>query len=372
MNKIKLLFILPDLEPGGAQRVLITIFNNMDRTHFDPYMLIINSKGPMKRFISKSGVYGLGRRRLRYSIIHIIRWCRKIEPDLIISTMSHLNLALITFKRFLPEGAVLIIREANTPEMRLRHSKYPVMYFTLYRMLYHFSDHIICNSNHMKENMVKLFPKTKDMITVIPNPVDMDFVRMMSAGYSAVYPDGKYRLVSVGRLDYQKGFDRLLKVFKIALEKRPDLSLTVVGGGPEHDKLMELANMLGISSKVKFTGYLENPYPYMARAHLFISTSRWEGLPNVVLESLACGTPVVAFDCPGGTAEIVKNGFNGWLVRDGDIFSMAKKICDVLSGGEHKRILKNELFPSEYEMENVLKLYESFFAKKAIILPKKN
>jgi glycosyltransferase involved in cell wall biosynthesis len=111
-----------------------------------------------------------------------------------------------------------------------------------------------------------------------------------------------------------------------------------------------------MSTAVTFEGYQENPYPFMAQADLLVSSSRWEGLPNVVLEALACGTPVVAFDCPGGTREIIRDEENGWLVPSEDWASLGEKIAELMI--EKKYEGRRDLLPSPFLCENVVRAYE--------------
>ena len=363
-NKIKVLFILPDLEPGGAQRVIITIFKRISREYFDPHLLIINSKGPMRNLLKDDlKIHKLGNRRVRDSIFHIIRYSHSIRPDVIISTLGHLNLVMSLIKKFLPRKTILLVREANTPSMSLKYTSNPSLYFSLYRLLYHLSDGIICNSYYMKKDMEELFPRTKAKTVLLRNPVDTRWIREMSGEFTQDYPDGVFRLVSVGMLSYQKGFDRILKVLDLALKKVPDLHLTIVGGGIYLYELKRLVHNYGIGSKVTLTGYQTNPYPYIKGAHLFVSGSRWEGMPNAVLESLACGTPVIAFDCPGGISEIINDGKNGWLIKNGDIKGMADRIYTIFLNKEYVNISQNEMLPSCYLVENVVKSYEKLILK---------
>lgn len=360
-RKLKALFILSDLESGGAQRVILTVFDKLNRRYIEPNLLILNSQGPLNGLLANSEkVYKLGDKRVRDSLFQIVKYAHKIRPDIIISTLSHLNIALILLKPFLPKKTALFIREANTPGMSLKYTRAPSLYFLLYRSLYHLSDGIICNSHYIRQDMERIFPKSTGKITVLNNPVDVEYLKQKSQEFSADYPEDVFKLVSVGMLSYQKGFDRLLKVMEIALKRIPNLHLTIVGGGVYLYELKRLVHNYGIGSKVRFIGYASNPYPYMAQADLFLCGSRWEGMPNAVLESLALGTPVIAFNSPGGIREIIQDGKNGWIVKDGERQLMADKICDVLISKGHINISRNDLLPTPFHVQNAVASYEEF------------
>ena len=196
--------------------------------------------------------------------------------------------------------------------------------------------------------------------TVIPNPVDLERVRSERSRGADPYADkaGK-RFAAVGRLHHQKGFDLLLKAFGKALREVPDLHLTIVGEGPEKRALVKLAQETGISNSLTFAGHRDNPYPFMAHADIVVSSSRWEGSPNVVLEALACKTPVLAFDCPGGTGEIIRDGENGWLIPSLDWRAMGRKMVALAREEDPLPDTDDDLLPVQYHHRHVVERYEN-------------
>jgi glycosyltransferase involved in cell wall biosynthesis len=349
--------VLADLEPGGAQRVILTVIRHLNRKVFEPHLAIIDRTGPMGRDIPGNvSIHEFKVGKVRYALPGLLRLCRSLEPDTVISTLSHLNLSLIAGKVFFPSHTRLIVREANTPSLRLRHTGHPRVYQLLYRFLYPHADRIICNANYVKRDLERIFAISPQKITVIPNPVDLERIGRAKRNGNDGYSAQKRHLVAVGRLHYQKGFDFLLKAFQNILQRVPDLHLTIVGGGPDEDSLRKTAEDLFITNSVSFAGYQENPYPYMAHADLFVSSSRWEGLPNAVLEALACGTPVVAFDCPGGIREIIRDEENGWLVPAEDWVSLGEKIAELMIQKKYEG--RKDLLPSTFLCGNVVRAYE--------------
>ena len=125
--------------------------------------------------------------------------------------------------------------------------------------------------------------------------------------------------------------------------------------------MADLANSFDVKDKVTFAGFQSNPYIYMMHADLFILSSRYEGLPNVVLEANTCGTPVVAFNCPGGTGEIIENGVNGFLCECGNIGDLAEKINKASLQKFDKNIIKS-LILDKYDVNTIVRQYEKILA----------
>ena len=357
--KLRPFFILADLKAGGAQRVILTIVRHLNRQEFEPHLGIINRNGPLIKEIPENvHIHDLKASRVRYALPGILSVCHYLKPEIIVSTLGHLNLLLLAFKSFLPKGSRLVVREANTPSIRLRYTRRPSLYRFLYRRLYPLADGVICNSQYMKNDLVDSFFLSTEKALVIPNPVDSERIDYFLLNSHTPFRPGRYHIVTVGRLNYQKGFDLLLKVLKKALQKVPELHLSIIGDGSRDRALKDLAGDLKIKDFVTFVGHQDNPFPFMAHADLFISSSRWEGLPNVVLEALACGTPVLAFDCPGGTGEIIRQGENGWLVPSGDLESMSQKMVEIIEGKKWMELPTDSLLPREYKCQGVVRKYE--------------
>jgi glycosyltransferase involved in cell wall biosynthesis len=169
-----------------------------------------------------------------------------------------------------------------------------------------------------------------------------------------LYDKNKINLIAVGRLAYQKGFDTLLDIMK-QLDDR--YHLTLLGDGPNRKALIQYIKDNNLQNKVTLKGFVDNPYPYMRQADIFVLSSRFEGFPNVVLESNACNTPVIAFDCPGGTKEIIVENKNGWLVECQNV----KKFIDKLTKLDYQKQINNSF--SKFKVEEIINQYESFFNK---------
>jgi glycosyltransferase involved in cell wall biosynthesis len=178
----------------------------------------------------------------------------------------------------------------------------------------------------MANDMAEHFQVPRDKLVRIYNPVDVKRVQELAEYGENPYSGPGPHLAAAGRLTRQKGFDVLLDALPAVLECFPETRLAILGEGPLEEKLTEQAQKLGLTQKVTFLGFQENPWPYLKHADLFLLPSRYEGTPNVLLEALALGTPVVASDCPGGMREIQASNPEIVLVPPEDPGALAQAI----------------------------------------------
>ena len=175
-----------------------------------------------------------------------------------------------------------------------------------------------------------------------------------------------YKRQAVGRLATQKDFATLLHAFAQVRNNR-EARLVILGEGRLRKDLGKLAKQLGIQADVDMPGFVENPFQYMARSSVLVSSSIFEGLPGVLIQALACGCPVVSTDCPGGSAEVLANGQYGALVDIGDAGAMARAIMEELDNPTAREILlhRAEDFSVERAAEHYLELLDNVVSKAA-------
>jgi glycosyltransferase involved in cell wall biosynthesis len=173
-------------------------------------------------------------------------------------------------------------------------------------------------------------------VVTIHNPVDVEVLAAEAkhATASPVAKDGPW-IMGVGRLIRQKGFDRMISA--VAQLKRPDVRLVLVGEGPDREALTAQARDLGVT--LLLPGFVRHPLHWFAHADIFVLSSRWEGFGHVIVEAMAAGAPVVAFDCPHGPRDIIDDRTNGLLVPDGDESALAKAIVELLDNRDLARRL---------------------------------
>jgi glycosyltransferase involved in cell wall biosynthesis len=178
------------------------------------------------------------------------------------------------------------------------------------------------------------------------NPVDVERIRAQAAAGASPLGGAGPHVVAAGRLGHQKGFDMLLDAFAGARARGVAGSLTILGNGPDRSALEEQAARLGVTDAVRFVGFQANPFAYFAAADLFVLSSRYEGLPNAALEALACGCPVVAFDCPRGVREIVQDGRNGVLLPPEDVVGLRETLVRLLRAPDERATLGRHIAAS--------------------------
>jgi glycosyltransferase involved in cell wall biosynthesis len=211
----------------------------------------------------------------------------------------------------LPSGVRYIGREACVVSENLNAGTHPRLWGWAYRRFCPRFDVVVCQSADMRDDLIGHFAFPPSKAVIIHNPVDIERVRRLATEAKSTgnarpksSTDVAPHLVAAGRLTHQKGFDLLIEALALCNGSRP--RLTLLGEGPLRPELERLAQQSGVADRVRFVGFQKNPYPFFAQADAFVLSSRYEGFPNVVLEALACGTPVIATPAPGGVAEIAE------------------------------------------------------------------
>jgi glycosyltransferase involved in cell wall biosynthesis len=358
-----LLFVIPTLTMGGAQKVIATLLRHLSRNRFNLSLAVVDTrKAAFLNDIPKDvNFIDLNCRRVRYAVIKLFMLIRKMQPDVVFSTLGHLNLAIAILRPLLPNHIQYIVRETIVVSHGLHRFKFPSLWSLAYRCFYKNHNQIVCQSIDMQADLINNFKLAKNRTILINNPVDTEYIRAKInevVDFSGMIKDlPKLKLVAAGRLVYQKGFDLLIEA--IAFLDKPDIHLTILGDGPLKNKLVAIVKQKGLSKKVVFAGFQSNPYAWFARSDAFVLSSRYEGFPNVVLEALACGTPVIATPAPGGTYEILKK-IPGCTIAD---FVSAKALAQAIQhwiGGKRERILNS--FIEQYSVGIIVKKYEKILS----------
>jgi glycosyltransferase involved in cell wall biosynthesis len=347
-HKRRIVFVLPALAAGGAERVMITLMNGLDPQAFERSLVAVNEDGPLRPLIDPAiRFHALGRgTRVSRTLHKLLFKLREIKPDIVISTMAHMNYGVLLLRHFLP-GARIIVREAVSPSYFLqRNITGQSLIRAAYRILYPCADIVISPAGQIVDEFRTLGIPVKNFV-LLPNPVDVEKIR--NSGAPLRLPGVRY--ICAGRLDPQKGFDRLIENLPL-LSAQKDWHLTIMGEGKQRPALEKLINDKGLKDRVELAGHAANPWPLIAGADAFLMPSRFEGLPNAVLEALACGTPVIATRESGGIAEIAAQAPAGsvTLVNDMDEFiSAMAKVNPRPGDGLHPSLL-----PDAYERDAVI------------------
>jgi glycosyltransferase involved in cell wall biosynthesis len=364
------LFVLPSLRVGGAERVIVTLLRHLNRTRFEPRLAVVEKAGGLIKDVPADvPVHDLRVSRVRYALPGLVRLVWKLRPRAVLSTLVELNLALVASKPLLPAGTRLLVRETIAVGPRLAQSKrWPQIWLWLYRWLYPRADRIICIADFVAEELGNQLGIPRARMRRIYNPVDIERVRQLAAAGPCPYAGPGPHLVALGRLSKQKGAEVLLSALDRLRSTLPTAALTLVGEGPLEVELKALRDRLGLGEGARFAGFLPNPYPYLRHADVLVLASRYEGLPNVLLEAITLGTPVVATDCAGGVGEIlapmVASGA-AWLVPPDDPEKLAEAIIVAWTARQHAARSMDEFdrLVRPFGAENVAREYEQLLAE---------
>lgn len=300
---MKVLFVIPNMEGGGAERVMLNLLRHIDRGRFEPHLALLDVRGPHLQSIpSDVTIHPLGASAARFAVLPIAKLCWQIRPQAILSILAYMNAAVIAARPLLPKPVRLLIREGTrtvSPEVTRSRVR-----LWSYKQLYRRADVVICQSESMKGEMRRAFGLPSEKLARIYNPVDIDLISRLARDVRNPFPTEGPHLVAVGRLAKEKALDLLLSAMPAVRAAFPGVQLTIVGQGPLEAALKNQVSELGLGSCVRFAGFQANPYPFLRHAHALVLPSRYEGLPNAVLEAVALGTFAVSTDCTGAMHEI--------------------------------------------------------------------
>ena len=310
IKKIKIIFVLPTLFAGGAEKIMSFISQNIDKEKFHSKLLIIGYSKDAVYEIEGIEVNYLNKSRVLNAIPSIISYLIKNKPDIVFSSISHLNVVMAMIS-FLFRKTKFIGREATISSEYVKTKKRFDIHKFLHDNLYNKLDMIVCQSNDMSKHIIKNYHIPKAKTIIINNPISNN----SSPLNKHKNQDNVKRLITVGRLSQEKGILRLIKILS---KLKFEFTYTIIGDGEEKEAIFIEAKKLGLLNKIKHIPFTKDVSTYLSKHDLFLQGSYVEGFPNALLESCVAGTPVIAFDVPGWTKEIISNGNNGFLVNTED------------------------------------------------------
>ena len=350
-SPLNIVFTLPSFAAGGAEHVLITLMNGLDRRRFSPSLVCLNKGGPLRDLVAPDiPVYADHNfRRVVSGLPWLYGTLRRLKPDLVVSTMAHMNFGVLLAGFLLPRQVRIIVREAITPSYLLDTHKHGWLVRILYRFLYPRARQVICPANCIIQEFGECVHMNTHNFALLYNPVNIDKIRAQIAAPSN---DAPVHFICAGRLHYQKGFDRLIESLpRLSADK--NCRVTILGEGEERRALEQQIEKLGLQDRVILRGFSSAPWPEIASADCFLLPSRHEGLPNVALEALCVGTPVIAMQEAGGIGEIAALAQPGsvTLCRTMDEFITAMENAQTLPrNGMRPSLLPDIFHPATVEM----------------------
>jgi glycosyltransferase involved in cell wall biosynthesis len=334
-SKERLAIFLPGLYDGGAERTLLNLAEGIALKGFPVDLVLARAEGPYMAEIPDSlRVIDLKAPRVLTCLPALMRYLREEHPAALLSTL-YANIIAVWARWLVGIPQRVVLNEQNTltsvsnGENDLRWKVYP----RLAKWFYPWADSVTAVSKGVADDLMKAANLSTDQVKVIFNPIVTPQLRQKS---EAVLEHPWFRpgeppvILGVGRLTGQKAFNVLVEAFARA-RKLQQARLIILGEGDERSCLESQIRNLGLEQDVDLPGFVSNPYPYMAHASLFVLSSRWEGLPTVLVEAMSLGTPVISTDCPSGPREILRNGQYGQLVPVDDPNALAMAIQNFLA-----------------------------------------
>lgn len=349
-KSIKIVFIVPTLFAGGSERIVSFLAQNIDKTKFDATLIVIGLKAESAYEVTNINVEFLEKSRVLNAILPLYKYLKNNKPDIVLSVIGHLNTVMAYLSIFFPKTK-FIARESTVLSVDAELSKgknSSVIFNFLADNRFWFFDKIICQSADMLDDIKRFNGVVTEKLIVINNPITYDFVVKDN-----LQKNECLKLITVARLSKEKGVLRILEI--LSKLNRP-FHFTLIGDGPEKETIMSVVKTYHLQDKFTYIPFTKNVEIYLSANDYFLQGSYVEGFPNAVLESCVVGTPVIAFNVPGGTKEIITEGINGYLVNNEDEF--LEKLQN------NKEWNSKEISISVYEKfnkEKVLQQYEALF-----------
>lgn len=327
---------VPSLRGGGAEWVMVQLANALQKRGARVDLVPGSATGAyLDRVDEGVRLVDLGQARVSRAVLPLARYLRRARPKALLATMNHANVAAVLATTLARTRNQLVLREANCVGGQLDDARSWRTHAAIrsIRFAYRRANRVVGVSRDVAADLVEVLGVSESSVEVIYNPVDFPLLEEQAAHPLApvVGMTGSERLiVSVGRLAEHKDHLTLLRAMPTVLAAHPDVHLLIMGEGEMRPALEAEISRLGLESHVSLPGFLDNPFPFVARAEVMAHPSRREGLPNSLIQSIALGTPVVAVDGPG-VAEALEGSGLGTLVGVGDAEGLGRAISGVLS-----------------------------------------
>ncbi|WP_287718872.1 glycosyltransferase [Nitrosomonas sp.] len=383
---------LPSLRGGGAERAMATLANGFADRGLKVDLVLAQAEGPYLSEVSPGvRVVNLQSGRVLPSLPGLVRYLRRERPQAVLSALNHANVIAVVARMLAGVPVRLVVSERNNVSLsgssskNLRSRVVPHMMRWAYRK----ADGVTAVSGGVADDLANAINLPRDRISVIFNPVVTPEL-IVSGGVAddlanainlprdrisvifnpVVTPElieksrmplehpwlgeGKPPVIlGVGRLTPQKDFSTLIHAFAQVRTVR-DCRLVILGEGELRAELEQLVASLGVQDSVQLPGFADNPFAWMSRVRLFVLSSRWEGLPNVLIQAMACGAAVVSTNCPSGPDEILEGGKWGRLVPVGDVEALAEALSENLQVLDVVNSIERAMF---FNVENAINAY---------------
>lgn len=352
------LLAAPHLDFGGSAQVLRLLARGLSRQRFDLH-LVLTSPTNADRAITIEGlqIHSLQAGRVRRSLPKLAALTRRIQPDVLFSTMAHLNLAILFMRQLIPAKTAIVVRQNSMLAPCFEAGDYSCREEILFRWLYPRADRIVCQSAAMAKEMTEFARLREERIAVLPNPIDEGSIRTAASQRVYAWNGPGPHLVAMGRLSQEKGFDLLLTTIALLRNHFPNLELAIAGQGSLEGELRAQCMSLGLNGAVRFCGQLENPFPLLASATAFVLSSRRDAMPNALLEAASLGLPIVATPASSGLEQLLAHRPGVWLAQQASCAALSASLLAALEALPAGQRYEHD-FLKEFQYGCVLSAYE--------------
>jgi glycosyltransferase involved in cell wall biosynthesis len=363
IQKKKVLLMLWSLHGGGAERMAVRLIENLDPREFEVKIGLLRRSGEYLSEVDPSEVLtpnwdqsealafdDRGNQNI-FKIKNLIRGTlmapfgfskilKAFEPDVMISFCKGTSIAVMGATWIYGRKKVKwIVREGNNTTAVIHDElKNPILRKLLMwitHKCFSSADCLLSVSEDLATRLGEEMKSPPRMIQSIHNATDIEMVQK-KAEESVFSPTTRPYFIAAGRLHYQKAYDQMIRSYA-ASNAKDSHDLILLGKGPDETKLKELISNLGLESKVHLLGWRENPWAYIAKSEAFLLSSRWEGVPNIMIEAMACGVPIISTDCDFGPRELITNGQEGFLLPVDDTDAMSAAMNELVSNSARRK-----------------------------------
>ena len=333
MKKTKILFFLPGLYGGGAERVTVTLLRKLDKKRFDITLVLAVKCADYIDLIPKHvNMIDLNLKKTIFSLFKIRKIIQELQPNIVFSSLFRAHNVIYLSLLGVENKPIVILRSQNSPKLLLANNRLSILAKFLLEKAYNNADLIMAQTPEMKSEIIKYHNINGNKIEVFLNPLDTELIEKKIKNIENPFDNNQINVVAAGRLTRQKGFDVLVQSFKYIVDKDHNYFLHIIGNDDgEQENIQQMIHDLSLENNIKLWGFQKNPYKFFYYADLFVLSSRWEGLPNAVLENLYLKKPVVVTKCIPFMEQLVQENKNGKLVDVEDPIQLAHAILDYKS-----------------------------------------
>jgi glycosyltransferase involved in cell wall biosynthesis len=343
---------------------MVNLAHGLTKRGLEVDMVLAYAEGPYLGDLCASvRIIDLRASRVLYSTLSLVRYLRQERPQALVSALDHANVIALMARKLsgIPLKTLVSVQNTLSPSTMNAGSRRNRLLPYLLRTTYPWADIIGAVSEGVAEDLIHFVRMPANKVRVVHNPVVTTELYTKASvplgNHPWFAPDQPPVVLGIGRLTAQKDFCTLIKAFAILRQVMP-ARLIILGEGECRSELERLVQRMMLTADVALPGFVANPYSYIRQSAAFVLSSRWEGLPTVLIEALAVGATVVSTDCPSGPAEILEGGRWGHLVPVGDADALAAAIWESLTSACRDKEAARRSVQERYGEDEIAHVFE--------------